>query len=161
MNPPWPAERITTLPGPQDIFIWVSSPLEEVKSWKPMDVEIIVWKKADWLQIAAFFETMKKDHPNSSSVAVAYHEANLRYEADETSRKTSERIEEARKRWEEEKEKSAVLSRQLEDKEKRERALMGKLAEGAKIPPVILCGFAQRRVGNRSEGGAALRGGPG
>lgn len=113
-------------------------PSEEMKFWKSMDVEIIVWKKADWLLIAAFFETMKKDHPNRSSVALAYHEAKLRYEAEETTGKTSERIEEARKRWEEEKEKSAVLSRQLEDKEKRERALMGKLAEGAKIPPVIL-----------------------
>jgi hypothetical protein len=103
-----------------------------------MDVEIIVWKRADWLQIAAFFETMKKDHPNSPSVAVAYHEANLRYETDAASRKASERIEDARKQWEEEREKTAVLSKQLEDKEKRERALMGKLAEGAKAPPVIL-----------------------
>ena len=115
-----------------------AEPPQEVKSWKPMDVEVIVWKRADWLQIAAFFETMKKDHPNSLSVAVAYHEANLRYEADAASRKASERIEEARKQWEEEREKTAVLSKQLEDKEKRERALMGKLAEGAKVPPVIL-----------------------
>jgi Skp family chaperone for outer membrane proteins len=113
-------------------------PSQQVKSFKPMDLEIIVWKRADWLQIAAFFETMKKDHPNSLSVAVAYHEANLRYEADAASRKASERIDEARKQWEEEKEKTAVLSKQLEDKEKRERALMGKLAEGAKVPPVIL-----------------------
>ena len=124
-------------------------PSEGVKFWKSMDVEIIVWKKADWLQIAAFFETMKKDHPNSSSVALAYHEAKLRYEAEEATRKTSERIEEARKRWEEEKEKSAVLSRQLEDKEKREKALMGKLAEGAKMPPVIL--LVSPRDGSETE----------
>ena len=124
--------------GSSGILYLSVDPSQGVKSLKPMDVEIIVWKRADWLQIAAFFETMKKDHPNSPSVAVAYHEANLRYEADVASRKTSERIEEARKQWEEEKEKTAVLSRQLEDKEKRERALMGKLAEGAKIPPVIL-----------------------
>ena len=124
--------------GSSGILYLSVDPSQGVKSLKPMDVEIIVWKRADWLQIAAFFETMKKDHPNSPSVAVAYHEANLRYEAEEATRKTSERIEEARKRWEDEKEKSAVLSRQLEDKEKRERALMGKLAEGAKIPPVIL-----------------------
>jgi len=113
-------------------------PVKEGKASKPLDVEIIVWKRADWLQIAAFFETMKKDHPNSPSVAVACHEANLRNEADAASRKASERIEEARKQWEEEREKSAALSKQLEDKEKRERALMGKLAEGAKVPPVIL-----------------------
>ncbi len=120
-------------------YLYLSvEPSQEVKSLKPMDVEILVWKRADWLQIAAFFEAMKKDHPNSPSVAVAYHEANLRYEADAASRKTSERIEEARKQWEEEKEKTAVLSKQLEDKEKRERALMGRLAEGAKVPPVIL-----------------------
>ena len=124
-------------------------PSEEMKFWKSMDVEIIVWKKADWLLIAAFFETMKKDHPNSSSVALAYHEAKLRYEAEEATRKTSERIEEARKRWEEEKEKSAVLSRQLEDKEKREKALMGKLAEGAKMPPVIL--LVSPRDGSETE----------
>ena len=124
-------------------------PSEGVKFWKSMDVEIIVWKKADWLQIAAFFETMKKDHPNSSSVALAYHEAKLRYEAEEATRKTSERIEEARKRWEDEKEKSAVLSRQLEDKEKREKALMGKLAEGAKMPPVIL--LVSPRDGSETE----------
>ena len=124
-------------------------PSEGVKFWKSMDVEIIVWKKADWLLIAAFFETMKKDHPNSSSVALAYHEAKLRYEAEEATRKTSERIEEARKRWEEEKEKSAVLSRQLEDKEKREKALMGKLAEGAKMPPVIL--LVSPRDGSETE----------
>ncbi len=116
----------------------MSSPLQQVKSLKPMDVEIIVWKRADWLQIAAFFETMKKDHPNSLSVAVACHEASLRYDADAASRKASERIDEARKQWEDEKEKTAVLSKQLEDKEKRERALMGKLAEGAQVPPVIL-----------------------
>ncbi len=124
--------------GSSGILYLSVDPSQGVRSLKPTDVEIIVWKRADWLQIAAFFETMKKDHPNSPSVAVAYHEANLRYEADVASRKTSERIEEARKQWEEEKEKTAVLSRQLEDKEKRERALMGKLAEGAKIPPVIL-----------------------
>ncbi len=120
-------------------YLYLSvEPSLHVKSLKPMDVEIIVWKRADWLKIAAFFETIKKDHPDSPSVAVAYHEANLRYEEDIASRKTSERIEEARKQWEEEKEKTVVLSKQLEDKEKRERALMGKLAEGAKIPPVIL-----------------------
>jgi len=120
-------------------YLYLSvEPSQQVKSFKPMDLEIIVWKRADWLLIAAFFETMKKDHPNSLSVAVAYHEANLRYEADAASRKASERIDEARKQWEEEKEKTAVLSKQLEDKEKRERALMGKLAEGAKVPPVIL-----------------------
>jgi len=124
--------------GSSGVLYLSAEPSQERKSLKPMDVEILVWKRADWLQIAAFFETMKKDHPNSPSVAVAYHEANLRYEADVASRKTSERIEEARKQWEEEKEKTAVLSKQLEDKEKRERALMGKLAEGAKIPPVIL-----------------------
>jgi len=124
--------------GSSGVLYLSAEPSQERKSLKPMDVEIIVWKRADWLKIAAFFETMKKDHPNSPSVAVAYHEANLRYEAEAASRKTSERIEEARKQWEEEKEKTAVLSRQLEDKEKRERALMGKLAEGAKIPPVIL-----------------------
>jgi len=124
--------------GSSGILYLSVDPSQGVKSLKPMDVEIIVWKRADWLKIAAFFETMKKDHPNSPSVAVAHHEANLRYEAEAASRKTSERIEEARKQWEEEKEKTAVLSRQLEDKEKRERALMGKLAEGAKIPPVIL-----------------------
>jgi Skp family chaperone for outer membrane proteins len=120
-------------------YLYLSvEPSQQVKSFKPMDLEIIVWKRADWLQIAGFFETMKKDHPNSLSVAVAYHEANLRYEADAASRKASERIDEARKQWEEEKEKTAVLSKQLEDKEKRERALMGKLAEGARVPPVIL-----------------------
>ncbi len=124
--------------GSSGVLYLSAEPSQERKSLKPMDVEIIVWKRADWLKIAAFFETMKKDHPNSPSVAVAHHEANLRYEAEAASRKTSERIEEARKQWEEEKEKTAVLSRQLEDKEKRERALMGKLAEGAKIPPVIL-----------------------
>ena len=120
-------------------YLYLSvEPVKDAKSLKPMDVEIIVWKRADWLQIAAFFETMKKDHPNNLSVAVAYHEANLRYEADAASRKASERIDEARKQWEEEREKTAVLSKQLEDKEKKERALMGKLAEGAKVPPVIL-----------------------
>ena len=120
-------------------YLYLSAePPQQVKSFKPLDVEIIVWKRADWLQIAAFFETMKKDHPNSLSVAVACHEACLRYEADAASRKASERIDEARKQWEEEKEKTAVLSKQLEDKEKRERALMGKLAEGAKVPPMIL-----------------------
>jgi len=124
--------------GSSGVLYLSAEPSQERKSSKPMDVEIIVWKKADWLQIAAFFETMKKDHPNSPSVAVAYHEATLRFEAEAASRKTSERIEEARKQWEEEKEKTAVLSKQLEDREKRERALMGKLAEGAKVPPVIL-----------------------
>jgi len=120
-------------------YLYLSAePSREVKSLKAMDVEIIVWKRADWLQIAAFFETMKKDHPNSLSVAVACHEANLRYEADAAARKASERIDEARKQWEEEREKTAVLSKQIEDKEKRERALMGKLAEGARVPPVIL-----------------------
>ncbi|MBP1733003.1 MAG: putative Histone acetyltransferase, partial [Deltaproteobacteria bacterium] len=48
------------------------------------------------------------------------------------------RIEETKKQWEEEREKTATLSKQLEDKEKKERALMGKLTEGAKLPPVIL-----------------------
>jgi len=120
-------------------YLYLSVELSQTaKSLKPTDVEIIVWKKADWLQIAAFFETMKKDHPNSLSVAVACHEACLRYEADAASRKASERIDEARKQWEEERERTAALSKQLEDKEKRERALMGKLAEGAQIPPVIL-----------------------
>jgi len=119
------------------LYLGVEAP-QEVKSWKPMDVEIIVWKRADWVQIAAFFETMKKDHPKSPTVAVAYHEANLRHEADLASRETSERIEETKKQWEEERERTAALAKQLEDKEKKEKALMGKLTEGAKIPPVIL-----------------------
>jgi hypothetical protein len=136
-------------------YLYLSiEPAHEVTSLRPVDVEIIVWKRADWLQIAAFFETMKKDHPNSPSVAVASHEANLRYEADVASRKTSERIEEARKQWEEEREKSAALSKQLEDREKKERALMGKLAEGAKIPPVIL--VVSPREGWETEANVAL-----
>jgi hypothetical protein len=136
-------------------YLYLSvEPSQQVKSFKPMDLEIIVWKRADWLLIAAFFETMKKDHPNSLSVAVAYHEANLRYEADAASRKASERIDEARKQWEEEKEKTAVLSKQLEDKEKRERALMGKLAEGAKVPPVIL--VVSPKEGWETESNVAL-----
>jgi len=70
-------------------FLYLGAELpQELKSWKPIDVEIIVWKKADWVQIAAFFETMKRDHPNSPTVAVAYHEANLHQEDDMTTRET-------------------------------------------------------------------------
>jgi Skp family chaperone for outer membrane proteins len=136
-------------------YLYLSlEPSHQVKSFKPVDVEIIVWKRADWLQIAAFFEAMKKDHPESLSVAVAYHEANLRWEADAASRKASERIDEARRQWEEEKEKTALLSKQLEDKERRERALMGKLAEGAKIPPVIL--MVSPKEGWETEGNVVV-----
>lgn len=110
----------------------------ELGAWKPMDVEIIVWKNADWLQIGAFFEAMKKDHPRSPTVAVACHEANLRHEADMASKKASDRIEETKKQWEEEREKTTALARQLEEKERKEKDLMVKLTEGAKIPPVIL-----------------------
>ena len=119
------------------LYLGAEAP-QEMKAWKPIEVEVIVWKKADWVQIAAFFAAMKRDHPSSPTVAVAYHEANLRHEAEMASRETSERIEETKKQWEEEREKTVTLSKQLEDKEKKEKALIGKLTEGAKIPPVIL-----------------------
>jgi Caspase domain len=120
-------------------YLYVAvEPDQGAKTWKAVDVEIIVWKEADWERIAALFDTMRRDHPNSPTAAVAYHEAKLRREAAVTSREASERIEETKKQWEEERDRAAALASQLEEKERREKALMGKLAEGAKIPPMIL-----------------------
>jgi hypothetical protein len=113
------------------------------RSPQAIDLEIIVWKEADWDRIAALFESMRRDHPDSPTVAVAYHEAKLRREAAVASRETSERIEETKKQWEEERDKAAALSRQLEEKERKEKDLMGKLAEGARVPPVILVASPQ------------------
>jgi len=136
------------------LYLGVDPP-QGAKSWQPMDLEIIVWKKADWVQIAAFFEAMKKDHPTSPSVAVAFHEAKLRHEATLASREASQRIEESKKQVEEERDRAASLARQLEEKEKKEKALMGKLAEGAKLfPPMIV--VASPKDGWETVAGTAM-----
>ena len=152
-------------------------------------VDIIVWEREDWVQIADFFEKMKEKDPNNKAIVDALNRANWHKEIYLAEAKASKEIQETRKKIQELKaepekekeqakpstvearkeqgvaelearlaklmetlaqmdemkkqleqvsEKTSLLSKELAEKEKREKDLLAKLEEGSKAPPVIV-----------------------
>lgn len=145
-------------------------------------VDIIVWEKEDYVQIADFFEKMKKNDPNNKAIIDALEQAEMKKEIEIASRRASKEIEETKKeiaalkeeskikqqvdvqtqeeigrlegklakltvtlaqleemkrQLDEEKMKTSLLTKELEEKEKREKELLTRLEDTSKTPPVI------------------------
>jgi len=156
-------------------------------------VDIIVWKKEDHVQIAAFLEKMKAKDPDNKVILEALEYSNVlkeiqlakvqaSKEVDETKKMIQElreeetpkddradqekvkeletklaelmntlaQLDEMKKQLEEEKIKTAQLSQELEEKDERERALLNKIEDGSKNPPVIV--IATPSEGQKTEG---------
>jgi len=60
-------------------------------------VDIIVWEREDWAQIADFFEKMKEKEADNKAIIDALNQANRRKEAYLATAKTSKEIEETKK----------------------------------------------------------------
>jgi hypothetical protein len=67
-------------------------------------VDIIVWEREDWVQIADFFDRMKEKDPNNKAIVDALAQANRRKEIHLASEKASKEIEQAKKELQELKE---------------------------------------------------------
>ncbi len=145
-------------------------------------VDIIVWEKADFVQIVDFFEKMKERGPPNKAVDDALKEAKeyreiylAEREATKEIEKTEKEIaalkeeskikeqldvqtqekigklesklekltttlaqlEEMKRQLDEEKMKTSLLTKELEEKEKREKELLTRLEDTSKTPPVI------------------------
>jgi hypothetical protein len=152
-------------------------------------VDIIVWEREDWVQIADFFEKMKENDPNNKAIIDALADTN-RYkelyvakakaskEIEKTKKELQElkekpekekeqlepttgalerqekvealetrlskltetlaQLEEMKNKFEEERKKSELLSKELAEKEMREKDLLTQLEHGSKNPPVIV-----------------------
>jgi len=176
-------------------------------------VDIIVWEKEDYVQIADFFEKMEKNDPNNKAIQDALRHAEVTKKIEIASRKASKEIEETKKKIENlkaqpeqkevqaiqagpykgsevqpspppveaskeetiaqleaklakltqtlaelqemekelsaEREKSSLLSEELEESKKKEKDLLVKLREGSNAPPVIV--IASPKDGSRVE----------
>jgi hypothetical protein len=120
-------------------------------------VDIVVWKKRDYVQISQVLETLKRRDPANKSLQHALKDLQGRREYQLASEGASgdprqkARLEEMKSRLEEERKKSVALTRELEEKEKKERDLMSRLQEGATGLPVIV--IATPQEGARVEVG--------
>lgn len=120
-------------------------------------VDILVWKKKDYVQMNEVLETLKRRDPANKSLQHALKELQSRKEYQLASEGASgdprqkARIEAIRSKLEEERKKSIALTRELEEKEKNQRDLMSRLQEGAKGLPVIV--IATPQEGSRVEVG--------
>jgi hypothetical protein len=144
-------------------------------------VDIIVWEKEDYVQIADFFEKLQQKDPENKAIADASRlavamkkiylaEAEASKEIEETKKEIQElkeespvtvdltkekkiaqletklskltdtlkQLEEMKKQLEEEKKRTGLLSKELSEKEMRERDLLGQLEQAEKNPPVIV-----------------------
>jgi hypothetical protein len=63
-------------------------------------VDVLVWEKEDWFQIANFFEKLKEKDPTNDSVIMALGEANKRKEIVLAEAEASSQIEETKKKLE-------------------------------------------------------------
>lgn len=61
------------------------------------NVDIIVWEKEDWIQIADFFEKMKEKYPQNSAIINAFDQANRKKDWHLASKETSEEVEKTKK----------------------------------------------------------------
>jgi hypothetical protein len=160
------------------------------------NVDIIVWKKPDWLQIADFFAQMNAKSPGNKAIrdaladaekfkSVYLSEEKAQKEIAETQKQIGalkkevkprkepqakptpqekqpaeslskedkiaqlqarlaklleiqNQLDTTKKELEQEREKASLLAEELGEKEKREQELLTQLAQGAKIPPVIM-----------------------
>jgi len=170
-------------------------------------IDIIVWKKKDYVQIYAFLERMKDKNPDNDAIndALAYiktykniylAENEAKKEVDNTKKmlqelkeakkkkgqvietvtkgkpstideanqkkveelenklakfiKTLEQLNKTKKQLEKEKQKTAQLSQELEEKEEQKMALINKLEGDSKNPPVLI--IASPPDGKKTEG---------
>jgi hypothetical protein len=72
------------------------------------NVDIIVWKTDDYVQVADFFEKMKQKDPENKAIIDAFNDVNMRKEIYLAEVKASKEIEETRKEIQELKEESPV-----------------------------------------------------
>jgi hypothetical protein len=155
-------------------------------------VDVIVWQREDYVQIAEFFEMMKAKDPNNKTIEAAFFQANRRKEHVLATQKVAKEIEETKeeiaalkeggktekeilmpsarppktrlekpervmqleaklaklegtlaqlreieKKWEDERQKRILLTKELEEKQKREKELLTRLEDSSKTPPLI------------------------
>jgi len=163
-------------------------------------VDIIVWEREDWVQIAGFFEKMKEQDPKNQAIIDAFNQANnykelylakakASKEIEETKKELKEleeepeqeeqqakispvyarkqekvarleakvtklsqtlaQLEDMKKKFEEERKKTEFLSKELAEKEMREKDLLTKLEHGSKTPPIIV--IASPKDGSKVE----------
>lgn len=146
-------------------------------------VDIIVWEREDYVQIADFFEKMKETDSENWAIIDAFNQATYQKEFVLASAKASKEIEETKKeiqilkeespatadlskdkkiaqleaklsgltetlkqleemkkQFEEERRKTTHLSKELSERETREKDLLSRLEQAEKDPPVILVG---------------------
>jgi hypothetical protein len=144
-------------------------------------VDIIVWEKEDYVQIADFFEKLQQEDPENKAIADASRlafamkkiylaEAKASQEIEETKKEIQElreespvtadlredkriaqleaklseltetlkQLEEMKRQLHEEREKTTLLSKELSQKEMREKDLLTRLEQAEKNPPVIV-----------------------
>ena len=141
---------------------------------RPIDAHIIIWEKEDYSAIADFFEERKRRIPKNKAILEALDEANQEWgkylasqkvpeewtpdedvkiaKGEEKVPKTAESpepLDELKKRLEEEKTKAILIGKELEEKEKRDKALLSKLDEAPKIAPII--DIVTPKDGSRTE----------
>ncbi|MEW6663900.1 MAG: caspase family protein [Thermodesulfobacteriota bacterium] len=118
-------------------------------------VDVLVWSKKDYVQIAEFLDTLRRRDPANKSLQHALKEIaplkefQLASEGAPGDPRQRARLEAMKSKLEEERKKSTALARELEEKEKKERDLMSRLQEGAKGLPVIV--IATPQDGSRVE----------
>jgi hypothetical protein len=165
-------------------------------------VDIIVWQREDWVQIANFYELLFKQNPDNPGIELAFNHAKARKKLYLAERRTSEQLvkvekeikelkkksdesqkerikttpkekilpvdkshklttseqeriinlekklaqltatlaqlEDMKKKWEEERERSDLLAKELEEQQQKEQELLTKLEKSSKTPPVIV-----------------------
>ncbi len=143
-------------------------------------VDIIVWEREDYVQIAELFEKIKEKHPKNKAIIDALSQANrekalylaeakVSEEVEETKKEIRElktvdsmlrsskdkkitelqaklsklaesmkQLEDMKKQLDEERKKSDFLTKELAEKEMREKELLGRLEYGKESPPVIV-----------------------
>jgi hypothetical protein len=80
------------------IYLGVQDPHYRINRSHFFSVDLLVWEKEDWIQIANFFEKLKEKDPTNKCVNMALDEANKRKEIFLAEAKASKEIEETRKK---------------------------------------------------------------
>jgi len=100
---------------------WYGEPLKPAKYRNDMgafSVDIIVWAKENWVQIAHFFDEMKEKDPENKAILHALYEANTYRRLFLAYRKTSKQIEQTKKELQKLKKKPEKEKREANEKEK-------------------------------------------
>jgi Tfp pilus assembly protein PilN len=81
-------------------IIYLGCPLQRGSTITFLSVDVLVWEKEDWFQIANFFEGLKGKDPTNDSVILALGEANRRNQIFVAEAEASSQIEETKKKLE-------------------------------------------------------------